>query len=83
MQKGYVHFRLLFSQSLISLNLIELYLSRFEEYGWESSEDSLASLSQERWGWQRGADYFRMDGSTPVELRKQYAANFNDPENVR
>ncbi|XP_060067660.1 transcriptional regulator ATRX-like [Ylistrum balloti] len=33
--------------------------------------------------WTKGADYFRMDGSTSAQQRKDLAAAFNDPENYR
>ena len=33
--------------------------------------------------WTKGADYFRMDGSTSVQLRSAWSAHFNDPENYR
>lgn len=77
------YFRLIFSQSLISLTLIEDFLAYFDEKGWDSSEDSLAKLLGEKWGWQHALDYFRMDGSTPVAVRKKMAELFNDSENLR
>ncbi|XP_041358763.1 transcriptional regulator ATRX-like [Gigantopelta aegis] len=33
--------------------------------------------------WTKGADYFRMDGSTSVQLRNAWSNHFNDPENYR
>lgn len=33
--------------------------------------------------WSKGADYFRLDGSTPVEQRNTFCKSFNDPENIR
>ncbi|CAF1053428.1 unnamed protein product [Didymodactylos carnosus] len=33
--------------------------------------------------WIKDIDYFRMDGSTDVQLRKRYAKSFNDENNLR
>lgn len=33
--------------------------------------------------WSLGLDYFRLDGSTPVEQRNAFCKTFNDPENTR
>ena len=62
---------LVFSQSLCTLNLIESTLSN-------SQKDDSDCLK-----WCHGVDYFRMDGSTPVQKRKRWAEIFNDPENVQ
>ena len=59
---------LVFSHSLISLDVIEMALGGGEIGG--NSED-----------WCRGCDYFRMDGSTSVQMRKRWADIFNDEEN--
>ena len=33
--------------------------------------------------WTKGEDYYRMDGSTSAEKRKDMASKFNDPENYK
>ncbi|EDO44496.1 predicted protein [Nematostella vectensis] len=59
---------LVFSQSLVSLDLIERALGGGEVGG-------------DRENWCKGCDYFRMDGSTSVQLRQRWADIFNDPDN--
>jgi hypothetical protein len=59
---------LVFSHSLISLDVIEMALGGGEIGG--NAED-----------WCRGCDYFRMDGSTSVQMRKRWSDIFNDEEN--
>ena len=59
---------LVFSHSLISLDVIEMALGGGEIGG--NAED-----------WCRGCDYFRMDGSTSAQMRKRWADIFNDGEN--
>lgn len=59
---------LVFSHSLISLDVIEMALGGGEIGG--NTED-----------WCRGCDYFRMDGSTNAQMRKRWADIFNDEEN--
>lgn len=59
---------LVFSHSLISLDVIEMALGGGEIGG--NTED-----------WCRGCDYFRMDGSTSAQMRKRWADIFNDEEN--
>lgn len=59
---------LVFSHSLISLDVIEMALGGGAIGG--NAED-----------WCRGCDYFRMDGSTSAQMRKRWADIFNDEEN--
>jgi SNF2 family DNA or RNA helicase len=59
---------LVFSHSLISLDVIEMALGGGEIGG--NTED-----------WCRGCDYFRMDGSTSVQMRKRWSDIFNDEQN--
>uniref|UniRef100_A0A8C2BGG3 DNA helicase n=1 Tax=Cyprinus carpio TaxID=7962 RepID=A0A8C2BGG3_CYPCA len=59
---------LVFSQSLISLDLIEDFLE----------------LAEKKCGkWFRNIDYYRLDGSTNAVTRKKWAEEFNDTSNVR
>ncbi|CAH1777536.1 unnamed protein product [Owenia fusiformis] len=75
---------LVFSQSLLSLDIIEDFLAHAEEAmaSQNKEEDNLkkmAGLGQ----WSKGVDYFRMDGSSNAQQRKRSAEEFNDPENYR
>ena len=54
---------LVFSQSILSLDLIEGFLK----------ENT----------WVPGEDYYRMDGSTPAEMRKTWCEGFNNESNQR
>ncbi|OVA02313.1 SNF2-related [Macleaya cordata] len=62
---------LVFSQSLATLDLIELYLSKFPR--------------QEREGkfWKQGKDWYRLDGSTAGSERQKLVERFNEPTNRR
>jgi transcriptional regulator ATRX len=60
---------LVFSQSLFSLTLIEKYLE-------------LQHLTRTE-KWVLGQDYFRLDGSTEMQRRKDTVDKFNDPDNPR
>ena len=59
---------LVFSQSLVTLDLIEKMLGGGE-------------IGGDRENWCRGCDYFRMDGSTSVNMRQRWADIFNDEDN--
>ena len=59
---------LVFSQSLVTLDLIEKMLGGGE-------------IGGDRENWCRGCDYFRMDGSTSVHMRQRWADIFNDEDN--
>uniref|UniRef100_A0A0P6D5S1 ATP-dependent helicase ATRX n=1 Tax=Daphnia magna TaxID=35525 RepID=A0A0P6D5S1_9CRUS len=76
---------LVFSQSLVSLNLIEEFLAAEDERN-EKTRASLAStdLKQDHNGtWRLNQDYFRLDGQTSAELRKNACNAFNNPSNLR
>ncbi len=59
---------LVFSQSLVSLDLIEKVLGGGRIGGNDVN-------------WFKGVDYFRLDGSTPAKTRQRYSDIFNDPNN--
>ena len=67
---------LVFSQSLLSLDLIQEFLRTIDEsndkggYGAGDMESYLGS-------WQESRDYYRMDGSTPPDVRKRWCNYFN------
>ena len=59
---------LVFSHSLVSLDLIEKALGG-------------GQIGGNKVDWCRGCDYFRMDGSTSAQMRKRWADIFNEEEN--
>ncbi|XP_077401989.1 transcriptional regulator ATRX-like [Vanacampus margaritifer] len=65
---------LVFSQSLVSLNLIESFL---EASQWRTAD------STEVVKWIKNMDYYRLDGSTTAKLRLRWSDRFNDPTNTR
>merc|ERR1719412_3130144 len=60
---------LVFSQSLLSLDLIEKFLS-------------VAAYDDTYGTWNHGKDYFRMDGSTGPDVRKKWCSYFNHKKNT-
>ncbi|ESO93813.1 hypothetical protein LOTGIDRAFT_105088 [Lottia gigantea] len=76
---------LVFSQSLLSLDIIEDFLDTIDKKWQEESNEKSEEEKLNTFGksWTKGADYFRMDGSTSVALRQSWAEHFNDPENYR
>lgn len=64
---------LVFSQSLLSLDLIEGFLSKAHQNR-ESKSDNENYLGS----WEIGKDYFRMDGSTGPDVRKRWCNYFNE-----
>ncbi|KAM3601237.1 uncharacterized protein V6R79_009568 [Siganus canaliculatus] len=66
---------LVFSQSLISLNLIEVFLN--------DSHCSRLPSSQKEGCWIKNVDYYRLDGSTTAPCRKKWIDDFNNPSNFR
>ena len=72
---------LVFSQSLLSLDLIEEFLARINEAHESSSQNS--SVSEYLDSWLPGKDYYRMDGSTAPDTRKMWCKYFNKATNDR
>uniref|UniRef100_A0A096LWP9 DNA helicase n=1 Tax=Poecilia formosa TaxID=48698 RepID=A0A096LWP9_POEFO len=70
---------LVFSQSLISLDLIEDFL----ELSCRTEEDEKLSPYKGEGKWFRNIDYYRLDGSTNAPTRKKWAEDFNDTSNTR
>lgn len=70
---------LVFSQSLISLDLIEDFL----ELAGRAKEEGKLSPYKGEGKWFRNIDYYRLDGSTNAVTRKKWAEEFNDISNVR
>ncbi|XP_029958130.1 transcriptional regulator ATRX isoform X2 [Salarias fasciatus] len=70
---------LVFSQSLISLDLIEDFL----ELSCRAKDEDKVSPYKGEGKWFRNIDYYRLDGSTNATTRKKWAEEFNDTSNVR
>ncbi|XP_069387485.1 transcriptional regulator ATRX isoform X2 [Paralichthys olivaceus] len=70
---------LVFSQSLISLDLIEDFL----ELACRAKDEDKVSPYKGEGKWFRNIDYYRLDGSTNATTRKKWAEEFNDTSNVR
>ena len=68
---------LVFSQSLLSLDLIEKFLTKMDHLhakGGKGADDLESSFLG---SWIHGQDYFRMDGSTSADIRKKWCNYFN------
>uniref|UniRef100_A0A8C4Q5Z1 DNA helicase n=1 Tax=Eptatretus burgeri TaxID=7764 RepID=A0A8C4Q5Z1_EPTBU len=70
---------LVFSQSLISLDLIEDFLKLSNKEGTDDKPTPYKGNGK----WYRNIDYYRMDGSTSAATRKKWAEDFNDEINTR
>ncbi|XP_070769056.1 transcriptional regulator ATRX [Enoplosus armatus] len=70
---------LVFSQSLISLDLIEDFL----ELSCRAKDEGKISPYKGEGKWFRNIDYYRLDGSTNATTRKKWAEEFNDTSNTR
>ncbi|CAJ1058042.1 transcriptional regulator ATRX isoform X1 [Xyrichtys novacula] len=70
---------LVFSQSLISLDLIEDFL----ELACRAKDEEKISPYKGEGKWFRNIDYYRLDGSTNALTRKKWAEEFNDTSNTR
>ncbi|KAG5232712.1 protein CHROMATIN REMODELING [Salix suchowensis] len=62
---------LVFTQSIPTLDLIELYLSRLPRLG------KMGKF------WRKGKDWYRLDGRTESSERQRLVERFNDPKNKR
>ncbi|XP_072040864.1 LOW QUALITY PROTEIN: uncharacterized protein [Amphiura filiformis] len=77
---------LVFSQSLLSLDLIEDFLEHLNKTAEEERDKGEQDLENQIGGagaWIKGEDYFRMDGSTSAAYRHRWCDIFNDIENIR
>merc|ERR1712218_452904 len=76
---------LVFSQSILSLDLIEEFLEKIHNSQEVANRkkkkdaDTLENLDT----WVPGKDYYRMDGSTPADTRKIWCKYFNKESNHR
>ncbi|XP_060768474.1 transcriptional regulator ATRX-like isoform X2 [Neoarius graeffei] len=69
---------LVFSQSLVSLDLIETFL----ELADKAKEEGKACVYKGKRSWVRDKDYYRLDGSTTATARKKWAQEFNNVRNT-
>ena len=65
----FLFYRLIFSQSVLSLDLIEKFLNY------------LTQTTSVRWT--KDVDYYRMDGTTDIHKRKKHVDAFNSENNKR
>jgi len=74
---------LVFSQSLLSLDLIEEFLRKLDEMNASAKPDDEDPNHMVPYlgSWKHGRDYFRMDGSTSPAQRKQWCSYFNKESN--
>ncbi|XP_047111302.1 transcriptional regulator ATRX homolog isoform X1 [Schistocerca piceifrons] len=73
---------LVFSQSLLTLDLIEYFLAKVDE-ATQKNSDSNGSQESFTGSWSPGLDYFRLDGSTSAENRSIWCKSFNKESNYR
>lgn len=81
-----LYFRLIFSESLPCLDMIEYFLSKSNEFSQTLSQsfNCTTELDDDSMNeWIKNVDYFRLDGQTKKEKRAEYCQIFNDPENKR
>ena len=78
---------LVFSQSLLSLDLIEQFLEKIDianDSGRRGARrDVDCGLESYLGEWKHGKDYFRMDGSTGPDVRKKWCNYFNKASNTQ
>ncbi|XP_013408258.1 transcriptional regulator ATRX [Lingula anatina] len=76
---------LVFSQSLLSLDLIEQFLARINEQAKAGTnlKKSKKKLNPLYNTWTKNEDYFRIDGSTVAQHRQKYMGDFQDHKNTK
>ena len=77
---------LVFSQSILSLDLIEEFLEKIhnqQELANRKKKSKDADQLEELDTWVPGKDYYRMDGSTAADTRKIWCKYFNKESNHR
>lgn len=70
-----------FSQSLFSLDLIEHFLQLIDENTRKPNPNAM--LGGFEGEWQKGIDYFRLDGKTTTKKRDTYCKEFNREDNAK
>lgn len=71
---------LVFSQSLITLNVIETFLSIITEN--TNKPNPQIQLGGFKGQWEKGKNYFRLDGATNLQTREKYCQLFNNEQNT-
>ena len=73
---------LLFSQSILALNMVEEFLALIDggQLEMPTHEDALPLQYKH---WKKEKDYLRLDGSVSADIRKGQCKYFNDPKNER
>lgn len=76
---------LVFSQSIPSLDMIEVFLKKADEFPQILCENIFPAEDIPKYvgTWKKGEDYFRMDGSTRNEVRAASCRLFNKLDNPR
>lgn len=79
---------LVFSQSLVTLDLIELFLENVAAQGWlnlrpANGDQPTSSNAHGSTSWDWEEDYLRIDGATDADTRKRYVDRFNDSNDPR
>jgi len=74
---------LIFSQSILSLDLIEEFLAKIHSNHENSKKKDKDVVSDYLETWVPGKDYYRMDGSTAADTRKIWCKYFNKDTNHR
>lgn len=74
---------LVFSQSLLSLDLIEEFLAMCCNLGPNDKEAFTTKHKPGTGQWFRNIDYFRMDGSIDGHRRQMWINDFNNPDEQR
>lgn len=72
---------LVFSQSLLSLDVIEEFLKLIDENTQKPNTNT--ELGGFNGDWTKGISYFRLDGTTDIDTRSKHCEIFNNPENAR
>lgn len=72
---NFYYFRLIFSQSLFTLDLIQDMLNNAEDL-----EDEGGPYGK---SWTEGIDYYKIDGSVSVKVREECCNKFNDLKNTK
>lgn len=72
---------LVFSQSLLTLDMIEYFLKVIDQN--TKNQKKNAKLAGFTGPWTIGSDYFRLDGNTPHEKRNEDCNSFNLDNNPR
>ena len=75
---------LVFSQSILSLDLIEDFLAKIHDNHEKSKKkDRVNDIDDSLETWVPGKDYYRMDGSTAADTRKVWCKYFNQASSHR